>query len=190
MIPLPFGRELGERHDDLTGPHAQLLTKHFDSIVSGNDMKWQFTEPQEGQFTFSVADSEVKFAQTNSMRVRGHNLVWSNGSETPSWVFLEEDGKTPLAASNPADVQLLTERIQNHIKNVVQHFGSAVYVWDVVNEPLDPSQSDCLQHGPFYQVLGRQYINIALEAARAYTPPGTELFVNDTAPPTPTGCSA
>jgi endo-1,4-beta-xylanase len=52
-------------------------------------------------------------------------------------------------------------------------------VWDVVNEPLDPSQSDCLQHGPFYQVLGRQYIDIALEAARAYAPPGTELFVND-----------
>lgn len=173
----PVGAEVDT--SDLTGPHAQLLTKHFDSIVSGNDMKWQFTEPQEGQFTFSVADSEVKFAQTNSMRVRGHNLVWSNGSETPAWVFLETDGKTPLSASNPADVQLLTERIQNHIKNVVQHFGTAVYVWDVVNEPLDPSQSDCLQHGPFYQVLGRSYINIALEAARTYAPPGTELFVND-----------
>jgi endo-1,4-beta-xylanase len=173
----PVGAEVDT--SDLTGPHAQLLTKHFDSIVSGNDMKWQFTEPQEGQFTFSVADAEVKFAQTNGMRVRGHNLVWSNGSETPSWVFLEEDGKTPLSASNPADVQLLTQRIQNHIKNVVQHFGTAVYVWDVVNEPLDPAQSDCLQHGPFYQVLGRQYIDIALEAARAYAPPGTELFVND-----------
>jgi endo-1,4-beta-xylanase len=173
----PVGAEIDT--SDLTGPHAQLLTKHFDSIVSGNDMKWQFTEPQEGQFTFSVADSEVKFAQTNSMKVRGHNLVWSNGSETPSWVFLEADGTTPLSASNPADVQLLTQRIQNHIKNVVQHFGTAVYVWDVVNEPLDPSQSDCLQHGPFYQVLGRSYINIALEAARTYAPPGTELFVND-----------
>src|SRR5579863_791462 len=25
---------------DLSGPHAQLLEKHFDSITSGNDMKW------------------------------------------------------------------------------------------------------------------------------------------------------
>ncbi|MFI4885828.1 MAG: endo-1,4-beta-xylanase [Steroidobacterales bacterium] len=164
---------------DLLGPHQQLLVKHFDSIVSGNDMKWQFTEPTEGQFTYTVADQEVALAQKNNMLVRGHNLVWANGSETPSWVFLEEDGKTPLSATNPADVQLLTQRIQSHIKNVVQHFGTAVYVWDVVNEPLDTSQSDCLAHGPFYQVLGPQYIDIALQAARDYAPPGTELFIND-----------
>ena len=173
----PVGAEIDS--SDLLGPHAQLLVKHFNSLVSGNDMKWQFTEPQEGQFTFTTADQEVALAQKNNMLVRGHNLVWANGSETPSWVFLEEDGKTPLSASNPADVQLLTQRIQNHIKNVVQHFGTAVYVWDVVNEPLDPSQTDCLEHGPFYQVLGPQYIDIALQAAKQYAPPGTELFIND-----------
>src|SRR6185312_8024017 len=113
----------------------------FNSIISGNDMKWQFTYPQEGQFTVTTADEEVALAQKNNMLVRGHNLVWANGAETPSWVFLEEDGKTPLYADNPADVQLLTQRIKNHIKNVVQHFGTAVYVWDVVNEPLDTSQT-------------------------------------------------
>ena len=173
----PVGAEIDS--SDLLGPHAQLLVKHFNSIVSGNDMKWQFTEPQEGQFTYTVADEEVALAQKNNMLIRGHNLVWATGAETPSWVFLEADGKTPLSASNPADVQLLTQRIQNHIKNVVQHFGSAVYVWDTVNEPLDPGQSDCLAHGPFYQVLGRSYIDIALQAARQYAPPGTELFIND-----------
>ncbi len=164
---------------DLTGPHAELLAKHYNSIVSANDMKWQFTEPQEGQFTFTTADAEVAFAVSHHMLVRGHNLVWANGSETPSWVFLESDGKTPLSASNPADVLLLTKRIQNHIKAEVQHFGTNVYVWDVVNEPLDPSQGDCLQHGPFYQVLGKSYIDIALEAARQYAPAGTQLFIND-----------
>ena len=173
----PVGAEVDS--SDLLGPHEQLLVKHFDSIVSGNDMKWQFTEPTENTFTFTTADTEVALATKNNMKVRGHNLVWATGAETPAWVFLEEDGTTPLSSSNPADVQLLTQRIQNHIKNVVQHFGTAVYVWDVVNEPLDPSQTDCLAHGPFYQVLGPQYINVALEAARQYAPPGTELFIND-----------
>ena len=173
----PVGAEIDST--DLTGPHEQLLAKHFNSIVSGNDMKWQETEPTEGQFTYTVADQEVALAQANKMLVRGHNLVWSTGAQVPSWVFLEEDGTTPLSASNPADVQLLTQRIQNHIQNLVQHFGTAVYVWDVVNEPLDPTQPDCLEHGPFYQVLGRQYINIALQAARQYAPPGTQLFFND-----------
>jgi endo-1,4-beta-xylanase len=173
----PVGAEIDS--SDLSGPHEQLLVKHFDSIVSGNDMKWQETEPTEGTFTFTTADQEVALAQANKMLVRGHNLVWSTGAQVPSWVFLEADGTTPLSASNPADVQLLTRRIQNHIQNVVQHFGTAVYVWDVVNEPLDPTQSDCLAHGPFYQVLGRRYIDIALQAARQYAPPGTQLFFND-----------
>ena len=164
---------------DLSGPHAQLLTKHFDSLVSGNDMKWSSTEPEEGQFNFTTADQEVSLAEANHMRIRGHNLVWATGAQVPSWVFLEEDGVTPLSASNAADVTLLAQRIQNHIMTEVQHFGSAVYVWDVVNEPLDPSQSDCLNHGPFYQVLGPKYLEIAFEAAHQYAPPGTELFIND-----------
>jgi endo-1,4-beta-xylanase len=173
----PVGAEVSRA--DLSGPHAQLLTKHFDSIVSGNDMKWSSTEPKEGQFTFANADAEVAFAQKNSMRVRGHNLVWSNGAQTPAWVFLEADGVTKLSSADPADVSLLTQRIQNHIMNEVQHFGSAIYVWDVVNEPLDPNQPDCLQHGPFYQVLGPQYLDIALLAAREFAPAGTQLYIND-----------
>jgi endo-1,4-beta-xylanase len=136
-------------------------------------------EATEGQFTYATADQEVSFAQKNNMKIRGHNLVWANGSQTPAWVFLESDGVTPLSASNTADVSLLTQRIQNHIMNEVQHFGSAIYVWDVVNEPLDPSQSDCLSHGPFYNVLGAKYIDIALQAARQYAPAGTQLFIND-----------
>ena len=173
----PIGAEVGP--SDITGPHAELLKKHFNSIVSGNDMKWSSVEPQEGQFTFSNADAEVAFAQANGMLMRGHNLVWSNGSQTPGWVFLESDGVTPLSPANPADVALLTSRIQNHIMNEVQHFGSAIYVWDVVNEPLDPGQSDCLSHGPFYRVLGAKYLEIALRAARQYALPGTQLFIND-----------
>jgi endo-1,4-beta-xylanase len=173
----PVGGEIDS--SDLTGPHAQLLTKHFNSIVSGNDMKWDATEPQEGQFTFATADAEVAFAQAHNMLIRGHNLVWASAEQVPAWVFQEADGVTALSASKPADVALLTQRIQNHIMNEVQHFGSAVYVWDVVNEPLDPSQSDCLSHGPFYQILGARYIDIALRAARQYAPPGTQLFIND-----------
>ena len=172
----PVGAEIDTT--DLSGPHAQLLTKHFDSIVSGNDMKWSSVEPTEGSFTFTNADAEVAFAVSNNMKIRGHNLVWSTGEQTPSWVFLEKDGVTPLSAQNPADVALLTQRIQNHINGVVPHFGNKIYAWDVVNEPLDPTQPDCLEHGPFYQVLGKSYIDIALEAARAANP-NIELFIND-----------
>jgi endo-1,4-beta-xylanase len=163
---------------DLSGVHAQLLAMHFNSVTSENDMKWSSTEPTEGHFTFAAADAQVAFAEAHSMKIRGHNLVWANGSQVPAWVFLEPDGVTPLSASSPADVTLLTNRIVNHINGVMNHFGNAVYAWDVVNEPLDPNQPDCLNHGPFYQILGASYLDIAFQAARAANP-SAELFLND-----------
>lgn len=157
---------------DLTGPHAQLLEMHFDSITPMNAMKWSSVEPSEGVFDYTTADNEVALAVCHHMLVRGQNLVWATGQQTPSYVF--GDG-----TDSPANQAVVTANIQEHIKNEVQHFGSRVYAWDVVNEPIDPNEPDCLAHGPFYKVLGSQYINIAFEAAKKYAPPGTKLFINE-----------
>ncbi|HEX8711527.1 MAG TPA: endo-1,4-beta-xylanase [Terracidiphilus sp.] len=157
---------------DLSGAHLQLLTKHFNGITSGNDMKWSSVEPNAGSFNFNLADQEVGMAVCHGMLIRGHNLVWASGGQTPSYAF--GDG-----TNSPANQALVTANIQEHIKNEVEHFGSKVYAWDVINEPLDPNQPDCLLHGPFYKVLGKSYIDIALQAARKYAPAGTKLFIND-----------
>ncbi|MGB9456599.1 MAG: endo-1,4-beta-xylanase [Bryobacteraceae bacterium] len=157
---------------DLSGPHAQLLTQHFNSITSENDMKWSSVESTLGTYTYGAADNEVGLAACNNMLVRGQNLVWATGQQTPSYAI--GDG-----TNSPANQATVTANIQEHIRSEVQHFGTEVYAWDVVNEPLDPTQPDCLQHGPFYQVLGKSYIDVALEAARQYAPPGTLLFIND-----------
>lgn len=172
----PVGAEVDSI--DLSGPHEQLLTHHFNSIVSGNDMKWSSVEKTKGSFTYSAADNEVGLASCNNMLVRGHNLVWANGSQTPS--YAAGDG-----TNSPANQATVTSNIQEHIQNEVTHFGAKVYVLDVVNEPLDPNQPDCLNHGPFYQVLGKSCIDIALQAARQYAPPGTKLFINDFSTPDP-----
>jgi endo-1,4-beta-xylanase len=168
---------------DLSGPHAQLLTQHFNSITSENDMKWSSVENTKGTYTYGTADNEVGLAQCNSMLVRGQNLVWSTGAQTPSYAF--GDG-----TNSPANQATVTANIQEHIQSEVQHFGNKVYAWDVVNEPLDPSQPDCLNHGPFYNVLGKSYIDIALQAARQFAPAGTQLFINDysTADPNRLAC--
>ena len=166
----PVGAEIDT--SDLSGPHAQLLTMHFNSIVSGNDMKWSSVENTKGTFNYGNADREVGLAVCNAMKIRGHNLVWATGAQTPSYA-------TGDGTNSPANQAVVTANIQEHIQNEVQHFGTNVYVWDVVNEPLDPSQPDCLAHGPFYNVLGKSYIDIALQAARQFAPAGTKLFIND-----------
>jgi len=157
---------------DVSGPHAQLLTMHFDSMTPGNDLKWSSVEATKGTFNYANGDALVGEAVCNGMRVRGHNLVWATGAQTPSYA-------TGDGTNSPANQAVVTANIQEHIQNEVQHFGSRTYAWDVVNEPLDPSQPDCLEHGPFYQVLGPSYIDIAFNAAKQYAPPGTKLFIND-----------
>jgi endo-1,4-beta-xylanase len=166
----PVGAEVDTT--DLSGAHSQLLTTHFDSLVSGNDMKWSSVENTKGTFTYGTADSEVGLAVCNGMKIRGHNLVWATGAQTPAYA-------TGDGTNSPANQAVVTANIQEHIQNEVQHFGTNVYVWDVVNEPLDPSQPDCLAHGPFYNVLGKSYIDVALQAARQFAPAGTKLFIND-----------
>jgi endo-1,4-beta-xylanase len=157
---------------DLSGPHAQLLTKHFDSMTPGNDLKWSSVEATKGAFTYTNGDAEVGEAECNNMLVRGQNLVWATAEQTPTYA-------TGDGTNSTANQAVVTANIQEHIQNEVQHFGSKVYAWDVVNEPLDPTQSDCLEHGPFYQVLGPGYIDIAFKAAKEYAPAGTKLFINE-----------
>ncbi|MGB6828259.1 MAG: endo-1,4-beta-xylanase [Terracidiphilus sp.] len=157
---------------DLSGPHAQLLTMHYDSMTPGNDLKWSSVEDSKGTYTYGNGDALVGEAVCAGMKVRGQNLVWATGAQTPSYAF--GDG-----TNSPANQAVVTANIQEHIQSEVQHYGSQVYAWDVVNEPLDPSQPDCLEHGPFYQVLGASYLDVAFEAAKQYAPAGTKLFLND-----------
>ncbi|WP_263352124.1 endo-1,4-beta-xylanase [Acidicapsa acidisoli] len=157
---------------DLSGPHAQLLTMHFNSMTPGNDLKWSSIEPSFGTYDYTNGDALVGEAVCNGMKVRGQNLLWATGEQVPAYAT----GDGTNSAANQAAV---TTNIQEHIKNEVQHYGAEVYAWDVVNEPLDPTQPDCLVHGPFYQVLGPSYIDIAFKAAQQYAPAGTKLFIND-----------
>jgi endo-1,4-beta-xylanase len=159
---------------DLSGPHADLLTRHFNSITSENDMKWDATEPAEGAFTFTNADAQVGFARAHGMLVRGHTLVWHN--QIPSWVFLDANGN-PMTPT-PENKALLLQRLANHIRGVATHFGSDVHAWDVVNEVIDPDQPDGFRRSPWFTITGTDYIDTAFRVARDAAP-AARLYIND-----------
>ncbi len=158
----------------LTGDHATLLAKHFNSVTPGNAMKWDATEPTEGTFNFGTADSIVSFAQTNGIQVYGHTLVW--GNQTPAWVFQETSGASMSATD--ADKALLRTRMQNHITTEMQHFAGKVYAWDVVNEAIDENQSDGFKRNSWYNILGAEYVLDAFQYAHA-ADPTVKLCIND-----------
>jgi endo-1,4-beta-xylanase len=160
---------------EITGVHADLLKKHFNSITSGNDFKWDATEPSEGTFRFTNADAQLSFAQANNIIVRGHTLLWHN--QIPAWVFTDPVTGTTMQPSD-ANKALLTQRLQNHIRGVAGHFAGKLYAWDVVNEVIDENQPDCLRRSTWYNIIGPQYLDIAFQTAREVDP-NAKLFINE-----------
>ncbi|KAI0775068.1 endo-1,4-beta-xylanase C precursor [Trametes elegans] len=135
----------------------------FGQITPANSMKWDATEPVQGQFTFSGGEQIANLAKTNGQLLRGHNCVWYN--QLPSWVsngrFTEEQ---------------LTDVIQTHCGTLVGHFKGQVYAWDVVNEPFNDDGT--WRQDVFYNTLGTDFVPIALKAARA-ADPNAKLYIND-----------
>ena len=156
------------------GDHGTLLAKHFNSVTTGNDMKWDTTEPTEGTFDFAEADRTVAWAQANNIKVYGHTLVWHQ--QVPSWVFLDASGAAMTATA--ANKALLLQRLTTHIQTEMTHFKGKVYAWDVVNEVIDASQSDGLRRSTWYTIAGLDYIRTAFTVAHA-TDPDAKLCIND-----------
>ncbi len=160
---------------EISGVHGDLLKKHFNSITSGNDMKWDATEPTEGTFRFTNADAQLSFAQANGIIMRGHTLLWH--SQIPAWVFTDPVTGTAMLPSD-TNKALLTQRLQNHIRGLAGHYAGKLYAWDVVNEVIDQTQTDCLRRSPWYNIIGPSFIDIAFQTAREVDP-SAKLFIND-----------
>lgn len=162
----------------ITGVQADLVAKHFNSLVAENDMKWSALQAQPGVFTWANADAQVAFAKARGLKLRGHTLAWHE--QVPAWVFQDANGValTPSAASKA----LVLQREVEHITAVLNHFASSVasfYAWDVANEVVDASQADCMRKSPWYLLTGTDFIDTAFRTARALLPAHVKLYYND-----------
>ena len=163
------------------GPMAELLKKHVNMLVAENVMKPMLLQPTEGQFRFEQADRIVEFARENGMQLRFHTLVWHQ--QTPAWFFHDREGKRMTDETDPAkreeNKKLLLERLENHIRVVVEHFKDDIKSWDVVNEVVEPSDPGGLRNSEWYQIAGIDYIETAFRAAREAAGPDAKLYIND-----------
>jgi len=136
---------------DLTGSHGQLAALHYNSVTPGNDLKWDTTEPTEGNFNFGPGDNILNFAQGHGIKMRGHTFVWHN--QVPNWVFQDAGGvDMSTEPFSQANKQLLLSRLQNHINALINHYQGNIYVWDVVNEAIDESQADGFRRSKWYMI--------------------------------------
>jgi endo-1,4-beta-xylanase len=150
-----------------TGPLANetayrtIAAREFNQVTAENAMKWDATEPNQGQFSFGGADQVVAFARANNQTVHGHTLVWH--SQTPGWV-------------QSLDATALRAAMQNHISQVAGRYAGQIASWDVVNEAFN--EDGTLRNSFWLQRLGPSYIADAFRFARA-ADPTAKLFIND-----------
>ncbi|MBK6509780.1 MAG: endo-1,4-beta-xylanase [Haliea sp.] len=159
------------------GDHAskeqmQVASREFTSVTPENSMKWRSLAPAPDEYDFSGADQLVDFALANGQRLRGHTLFWHRLNGLPSWLHAELD-----AASDPA--ARLRELMADHTATVVGRYAGRIAQWDVINEPLGIASGDFDRENIFYQLLGEEYLDLALLHAHA-ADPSAELFINET----------
>ncbi|MCW6008460.1 endo-1,4-beta-xylanase [Micromonospora sp. CPCC 205371] len=160
--------------NDRFSEKGKLIAKHFNSLTPGNTMKWDATEPREGEFNFDDADIVVATAEANGATVRGHTLIWHQ--QTPAWVFQRPDG-TPLTDS-AEDKALLLSRIDSHIRQVAGRYAGKISAWDVANEVIDEGQPDGLRRSRWFEIAGLDYLRTAFRVAREVAP-DAKLYIND-----------
>ncbi|MFI1194882.1 endo-1,4-beta-xylanase [Micromonospora sp. NPDC020750] len=142
--------------------YVGILNREFNMVTPENEMKWDATEPSQGQFNYTSADRIVSHAQANGMRVRGHALAWH--SQQPGW------------AQNLSGSALRSAMV-NHVTQVATHYKGKIHSWDVVNEAFADGGNGARRDSNL-QRTGNDWIEVAFRAART-ADPGAKLCYND-----------
>jgi endo-1,4-beta-xylanase len=141
--------------------YKNIADTEYNLVVPENAMKWDTTEPTQGSFAFTGADTVATYAADTDKKLYGHTLVWHN--QLPSWV-------------SALDATALQSAMTNHITTEVAHFKGKVAAWDVVNEAFNDDGTR--RTSVFETKLGDGYIASALTAAHA-ADPDAKLCLND-----------
>lgn len=142
--------------------YLATLVEEFGGITPENATKWSSVQVDEATWDFSVADAMVELAEETGIRVKGHTLVWHN--QMPSWV------DETMSATE------LRDAMDIHSQTTLEHFGSRIADWDVVNEAFEWDGS--LRTSVYWLVFGPSYLSESFTRAATYAP-DARLFYND-----------
>uniref|UniRef100_A0A2C9VXI0 GH10 domain-containing protein n=1 Tax=Manihot esculenta TaxID=3983 RepID=A0A2C9VXI0_MANES len=135
----------------------KFFIKNFNWAVFENEMKWSWTEPQEGKFDYREADELVDWCKNHNIEIRGHCIFWEMEYAVQSWVrSLNESG--------------LRTAVQNHLTDLLTRYKGMFKHYDVNNEML---------HGSFYKDRLGKDIRANIFKTANQLDPSANLFVND-----------
>lgn len=165
--------------DNDSEPRTALITKEYNMVVAENEMKFDATEPSQGNFSYSAGTRLINMAMRHNMRVRGHALAWHQ--QVPSWLTADGEKNTMNRTR-----QELLNILHRHIKNVVSTWKGKVQEWDVANEVLSDNQQSINTNPKAYDLrpsvwatgIGEDFLDSAFVWAHKYDP-NARLILND-----------
>jgi len=120
-------------------------------------------EPEEGKKQYRERDEVLKALLERNILVEGRPLFWTHTWVTPEWL------------RQKSYAQLL-HYLERHVKEVIQHYGDQIKIWEVVNELHDWANELELNHKQSIE-LTRLVCDVARD-----TNPNIRLLINNCCP--------
>ncbi|XP_057975026.1 endo-1,4-beta-xylanase 1-like isoform X2 [Malania oleifera] len=136
---------------------VKFFVNNFNWAVFGNELKWYWTEPQQGNFNYRDADELLDLCKSNNIETRGHCIFWEVEYTVQQWV----------KQLNKND---LMNAVQNHLTGLLTRYKGKFRHYDVNNEML---------HGSFYQDHLGKDIRANMFKTANQLDSSALLFVND-----------
>ncbi len=135
---------------------------HITYVVNGDD-HMQYFEPVEGQLRFEHRDLLFKDLREANITVGGRTLFWFHTWVTPEW----------LKKKSYDELKIYVEK---HTRDVIKHYGSEMYAWEIVNEFHDWANEIGATPEQAVELTG-----LACDVARAEAP-GVHRLINNCCP--------
>ncbi|KAG7943426.1 hypothetical protein I3843_15G038100 [Carya illinoinensis] len=152
----PFGTCISRTNID-NEDFVEFFAKNFNWAVFGNELKWYWTEPQQGNFNYKDADEMLDLCKKQNIETRGHCIFWEVEGVVQSWI----------RSLNNND---LMKAVQNRLTGLLSRYQGKFRHYDVNNEML---------HGSFYQDRLGKEIRANMFKTAHQLDPSALLFVND-----------
>ncbi|KAL3613961.1 hypothetical protein CASFOL_042035 [Castilleja foliolosa] len=103
--------------------YQKWFLERFNTAVFENELKWKWTEPEQGKVNYTIPDRMLQLLRTKQISVRGHNVLWQSQTHVPSWA-------KNLTTSK------LKSAVRSRIHSVMKRYKNEFVHWDVNNEML------------------------------------------------------
>ena len=109
--------------------YKEKFLENFNSAVTENAVKWGTMEPRKGEVNYMIIDTILKFADSNKIPLRGHNIFWGIPKFVQPWVKALNDEE-------------LRQTLQNRAETLGARYKGRFAEYDLNNEMI---------HGNYYE---------------------------------------